>query len=60
MRQIFITVPSPHPTGPIKGAYALANALAAERQVTLVTLKRGPGADAELARALGRVATRAT
>jgi len=50
MRQIFITVPSPHPTGPIKGAYALANALAAERPVTLVTLKRGPGVDTELDR----------
>jgi hypothetical protein len=48
MRQIVITVPSPHPTGPIKGAYALANALAAERPVTLVTLKQGPGADAVL------------
>jgi hypothetical protein len=44
MREIFITVPSPHPTGPIKGAYALANALAEERPVTLVTLKHGPGA----------------
>lgn len=49
MRQhIFILVPSPHPTGPVKGAYALANALASERQVTVVTLKPGPGVDAPL------------
>src|SRR5687767_13279793 len=48
MREIFIVVPSPHPTGPIKGAYALANAVSAERPVTLVTLKQGPGAEAVL------------
>ena len=47
-RQIFIIVPSPHPTGPVKGAYALANALADTRRVTMVTLKRGPGVDAPL------------
>ena len=48
MRRIVIAVPSPHPTGPIKGAYALANAIAHEREVTLVTFKRGPGVDAAL------------
>lgn len=48
MRKIFILVPSPHPAGPIKGAYALANALAKERDVTLVTLKPGPGVSTPL------------
>ena len=41
-------MPSPHPTGPIKGAYALANALAPSRRVVLVFLKEGPGVDAPL------------
>jgi glycosyltransferase involved in cell wall biosynthesis len=44
MRQIFILVPSMHPTGPVKGAVALANALADLRPVTLAALKNGPGA----------------
>lgn len=48
MRHFFILVPSLHPTGPVKGAYALANALVESRPVTLVTLKPGPGADAPL------------
>jgi glycosyltransferase involved in cell wall biosynthesis len=48
MRRIFLLIPSPHPTGPVKGAYALANALAGERQITLVTLKPGPGANTAL------------
>jgi glycosyltransferase involved in cell wall biosynthesis len=48
MRRIFVLIPSPHPTGPIKGAYALANALVEERPVTLVALKEGPGASAAL------------
>lgn len=47
-RSIFILVPSLHPTGPIKGAIALCNALADCRCVTLVTLKPGPGADSPL------------
>jgi len=47
-RRLFIVVPAPTPDGPVKGAYALANALAALRAVTLVTLKRGPGAQAPL------------
>ncbi len=48
-KTIFILVPSPHPTGPIKGAYALANALIVfRRRVVLVFLKDGPGASAFL------------
>lgn len=47
-RDIFILVPSPHPTGPVKGAFALANALAPIRRVVLVYLKDGPGVDANL------------
>jgi glycosyltransferase involved in cell wall biosynthesis len=45
MKHFFILVPSPSPTGPVKGALALANALVATRRVTLVFLKDGPGAD---------------
>jgi glycosyltransferase involved in cell wall biosynthesis len=48
MRTIFILVPAPFPTGPIKGAFALANALAPMRRVVLVFLKEGPGVDAPL------------
>ena len=48
MRIVFILVPSPHPTGPVKGAYALANALAPLRRVVLVFLKPGPGVHAPL------------
>ena len=48
MREIFILIPSMQPTGPIKGAIALANALVPDRQVTLVALKPGPGAEAAL------------
>jgi len=48
MREIFILIPSLQPTGPIKGAIALANALVAERKVTLVSLKPGPGAEATI------------
>lgn len=47
-RTIFILVPSPHPTGPVKGAFALANALAPIRRVVLVYVKVGPGVDANL------------
>ncbi|MBL11164.1 MAG: hypothetical protein CL402_11725 [Acidiferrobacteraceae bacterium] len=43
---IFITIPSLSPTGPIKGAIALANSLANNRTVTLVAIKRGPGPNA--------------
>ena len=48
-RSVFILVPSPYPTGPIKGAIALANALALSCRVTLVFLKDGPGASTPLA-----------
>ena len=48
-RAIFIAVPSLHPTGPVKGAIALANALCERRNVTLLSLKPGPGADAIIA-----------
>lgn len=47
-RHIFIVVPAWVPTGPIKGAYALANALATDRDVTLVSLRGGAGANAPL------------
>jgi glycosyltransferase involved in cell wall biosynthesis len=42
MRPLFVLVPSLVPTGPIKGAVALCNALAAHFDVTLVALKRSP------------------
>jgi len=45
MMHFHIVVPAPVPTGPIKGAYALANALVRVRPVTVVVLKKGPGAD---------------
>jgi glycosyltransferase involved in cell wall biosynthesis len=48
MQQIFVLIPADTPVGPVKGAYALANALAAWRAVSLVTLKYGPGAEAAL------------
>lgn len=41
-------VPSLHPTGPVKGAVALVNALAGRRAVTLVSVKPGPGVGAPL------------
>jgi len=47
-RVVFILVPSPHPTGPVKGAYALSNALVLYQRVVLVFLKDGPGADSYL------------
>jgi glycosyltransferase involved in cell wall biosynthesis len=47
-RTIFILVPSQHPTGPVKGAFALANALVPFRRIVLVYLKNGPGVDAHL------------
>ena len=45
---IFILVPSFSPTGPVKGAFALANELVSKRKVTIVSLKNGKGADAFL------------
>lgn len=43
MHRIFVLVPSLHPTGPVKGAVALANVLVQHRPVALVALKPGPG-----------------
>ena len=48
MRSIVIVVPSLQPAGPVKGAIALANALAGLRPVTLFAVKPGPGADAPI------------
>lgn len=42
MRPLFVLVPSLVPTGPIKGAIALCNSLAADGDVTLVALKPSP------------------
>jgi len=49
MRNIFILLPSPHPTGPIKGAIALANILIKDYPTTIVYLKPGPGVDTAIA-----------
>ena len=45
-RKLFIIVPSLSPTGPVKGAIALANSLIASFEVTLVSVKKGVGAAA--------------
>lgn len=45
---IFLVVPSLIPTGPIKGAIAFANQAIFTNDVTLITLKGGSGADAEI------------
>jgi glycosyltransferase involved in cell wall biosynthesis len=45
-RPLFVLVPSLTPDGPVKGAIALANALAGDHDVTLASLRRGPGAEA--------------
>lgn len=55
MKKIFILVPSMRPTGPVKGAIALANALATQRSVSLVSLKPGPGSDAKVHQAVRQV-----
>lgn len=47
-KNYFIIVPADTPNGPIKGAYALANLLSESRDVTLVFLKNGSGAHADL------------
>lgn len=46
--KIFILIPADVPSGPVKGAYALANSLVEYREVSLVTLKEGEGAEAAL------------
>lgn len=45
MKSVFILIPAEIPTGPVKGAIALANALAVHCKVTLVSLKHGEGAN---------------
>jgi glycosyltransferase involved in cell wall biosynthesis len=47
-RRLFVLVPSLTPDGPVKGAIALANALAHRHEVSLVSLRRGPGAEAPI------------
>lgn len=47
-KHLFILIPSNTPTGPVKGAYALANALTGQYKVTLVTIRPGCGANAWL------------
>jgi len=59
-RKIFILVPSLSPTGPVKGAIALANSLINERQITLVSVKDGPGASAFIDERIRRVCLSAT
>lgn len=48
MRDIYIIIPSMSPVGPVKGAIALANQLAITNNVSIVTLKFGPGASAHI------------
>ena len=48
-RTIYILLPSPHPTGPIKGAIALANIIGRDHPTTIVYLKSGPGVDTAIA-----------
>lgn len=55
IRKFFILLPSDTPHGPVKGAYALANAIARHRDVALVTLRHGPGAWADLDSCVRRV-----
>lgn len=54
-RTIFILLPSPHPTGPIKGAIALANIISKKHPTTIVYLKSGPGVDTPVASSIRTV-----
>lgn len=54
-KKLFILLPAATPDGPMKGAYALANALAEKIHVTIVTLKFGPGVDAPLDPRIGQI-----
>lgn len=47
-RNFVILLPALVPTGPIKGGFALANALVRNRSVTIVALRDGSGAQARL------------
>ena len=48
IEHLFILIPANTPTGPVKGAFALANAVVGQCKVTLVTIKHGAGANAWL------------
>jgi glycosyltransferase involved in cell wall biosynthesis len=48
IKHLFILIPANIPTGPVKGAYALSNALIGQCKVTLVTIRPGCGANAWL------------
>jgi len=50
MKIFCILLPSPFPTGPVKGAYALANSFAqsSNLEVFIVFLRKGPGVNAFL------------
>ena len=47
---IYILLPSPKPTGPIKGAYALANKLSEKYKVHIIFLKDGPGVNSPISK----------
>lgn len=55
IRNYFILIPADTPDGPIKGAYALANSLSQHRNVTLVSIKKGPGANAALSDSVRKI-----
>ena len=55
VRRLFLLVPSFVSTGPVRGAVALANALAGERDVTVVALKGGRDVAGWLERGVGHV-----
>jgi glycosyltransferase involved in cell wall biosynthesis len=48
IKHLFILIPANSPTGPVKGAYALSNALIGQCKVTLVTIRPGCVANAWL------------
>ena len=48
IQHLFILIPANTPTGPVKGAFAIANILIDQCKVTLVTIRLGSGADAWL------------
>jgi glycosyltransferase involved in cell wall biosynthesis len=48
LKKVFLLIPSDSPTGPIKGAYALANLLIESYEVSITSLKPGTGANAQL------------
>jgi len=54
-KKIFILIPSHSPTGPVKGAYALANEWVTGCEVTIVNIKQGVGAGTFLDDRVGKV-----